>query len=104
MAGGTLHDWLRVAARLLRDGGTFTMIHRADRLGDVLEAMPARLGGVAVRPVQPQAGAAATRILVAARAGSRAALTLLPPFVLHEADGSFTPEAARVHRGSPPSR
>ncbi len=99
MAGGTLHDWLKVAARLLRDGGSFTMIHRADRLGQVLEAMPARLGGIAVRPVQPQAGAAATRILVAATAGSRAALTLLPPFVLHEADGGFTPEASLVHRG-----
>ncbi len=99
MAGGTLHDWLKVAARLLRDGGTFTMIHRADRLGDVLEALPARLGGIVVRPVQPQAEAAATRILVAATAGSRAALTLLPPFVLHEGDGGFTAEAARVHRG-----
>ncbi len=99
MAGGGLQDWLRAAARLLRDGGTFTMIHRADRLRDVLEAMPARLGGVAIRPVHPTAGAAATRILVAARAGSRAPLSILPPFVLHEADGSFTPEGGLVHRG-----
>ncbi len=99
MSGGGLADWLRMAARLLRDGGTLTMIHRADRLGDVLAAMPRRLGGLSVRPVQPQSGAAATRILVAATAGSRAPLAILPPFILHEAEGGFTPEAALVHRG-----
>jgi tRNA1(Val) A37 N6-methylase TrmN6 len=99
MAGGGLGDWLRAAARLIRDGGTLTLIHRADRLKEVMAAMPPRLGGVAVRPVQPMEGASATRILVAARAGSRAALTLLPSFVLHEAGGGFTPEAALVHRG-----
>ena len=99
MAGGDLGDWLRVAARLIRDGGALTLIHRADRLAEVLAALPKRLGGVAVRPVQPQAGAAATRILVMAIAGSRAPLSLLPPLVLHDAEGGFTPEAELLHRG-----
>lgn len=99
MAGGSLGDWLVAAARLLREGGTLTLIHRADRLAQVLAALPGRLGGVAVRPVQPRAEAAATRILVSAIAGSRAPLALLPPIVLHGPDGSFTPEAERAHRG-----
>ncbi len=99
MAGGDLADWLRVAARLLREGGALTLIHRADRLAEVLAALPRRLGGVAVRPVQPQAGAAATRILLQATAGSRAPLALLPPLVLHTAEGGFTPDADLLHRG-----
>ncbi len=99
MAGGGLSDWLAACVRLLRDGGSLTLIHRADRLADVLAALPKRVGGVAVRPVQPRADEAATRILVSAIAGSRAPLRLLPSLVLHGADGRFTAQAERAHRG-----
>jgi len=99
MQGGALADWLKTAARLLRDGGVFSMIHRADRLADILAAMPSRLGGLAVMPVLPKADEAATRLLIRATADSRAALTLLPPFVLHGSDGAFTPAARHIHEG-----
>jgi tRNA1(Val) A37 N6-methylase TrmN6 len=99
MEGGGLAEWLAACMRLLRDRGTLTLIHRADRLADVLSALPKRAGGVAVRPVQPRDGEAATRILVRSTAGSKSLLRLLPAFVLHGADGRFTAEAARVHRG-----
>jgi tRNA1(Val) A37 N6-methylase TrmN6 len=99
MRGGDLTAWLATAARLLKNGGVLTLIHRADRLADVLAAMPRRMGGVAVRPVQPQADQAATRLMLLAVAGSKAPLTLLPPLVLHRADGGFTPEAEQIHKG-----
>jgi tRNA1(Val) A37 N6-methylase TrmN6 len=99
MQGGDLRDWLAMAVRLLRDGGQLTLIHRADRLSDVLAAMPVRAGAIVIRPVQPRIDAAATRILVSATAGSRAALTLLPPLVLHDAENSFTPEGEALHTG-----
>jgi tRNA1(Val) A37 N6-methylase TrmN6 len=99
MAGGGLAEWLAASVRLLRDGGTLTLIHRADRLAEVLAALPRRAGGVAVRPIHPTAGEAATRILLRAVAGSKAPLRLLPAFVPHGSDGRFTPEAEAVHRG-----
>jgi tRNA1(Val) A37 N6-methylase TrmN6 len=99
MDGGSLADWLKVAVRLLKDGGVLTLIHRADRLGDVLSAMPVRAGGLVVRPVLPLADQAATRILVQATAGSRRPLTLLAPLVLHHADGRFTADAEALHKG-----
>jgi tRNA1(Val) A37 N6-methylase TrmN6 len=99
MAGGTLADWLTVCVRLLRHGGALTLIHRADALRDVLAALPARAGAVAIRAVQPTASSAATRILVRCVAGSRAPLRILPPFVLHGPDGGFTAEAEAAHRG-----
>ena len=39
------------------------------------------------------------RILVSAVKGSRAPLKIAPGFILHEADGRFTPEADALHRG-----
>ncbi|MFM9975247.1 MAG: tRNA1(Val) (adenine(37)-N6)-methyltransferase [Beijerinckiaceae bacterium] len=99
MQGGDLEDWLKAAMRLLKEGGMLSLIHRADRLNDVLNALPKRAGAITIRPVQPQADQAATRLLVTAIAGSRAPLSILPPFVLHESDGRFTAAAALVHKG-----
>ncbi|MGL4241170.1 MAG: tRNA1(Val) (adenine(37)-N6)-methyltransferase [Beijerinckiaceae bacterium] len=99
MDGGTLADWLKACTRLLREGGKLTLIHRADRLADVLAALPNRAGGLRIRPVHPASGEPATRILVQATAGSRAPLAILPGFALHGSDGAFTAEAAAVNRG-----
>jgi tRNA1(Val) A37 N6-methylase TrmN6 len=99
LQGGTLSDWLAAAVRLLRDGGRLTLIHRADSLSGVLAALPRRAGAIRLRPVQPRADLPATRILIGATAGSRAGLLILPSFVLHTADGGFTPEAQAVHAG-----
>jgi tRNA1(Val) A37 N6-methylase TrmN6 len=62
-----------------------------------------RYGGIAIRPVHARAEAPAIRLLISATKGSRAALSLRPPLVLHDPDGSFTPEAAasRCRRSVP---
>lgn len=94
-----LESWTRACLALLRPGGTFVMIHRADALQECLESVGSRLGGLAILPIAPKAGAPAIRILLRGVKGSKAPLTLPPPLVLHGADGKFTPEAEAVHRG-----
>lgn len=93
-----LADWLAAAARALAPRGTLTMIHRADRLDDVLGALPRALGGVAVVPLWPRAGAPAKRVIVLARQGSSAPLALTAGLTLHRADGGFTDAAEAVLR------
>lgn len=97
---GLLDAWCRSAARLLRSGGRLCMIHRATALPDVLAGLSGRFGGVSVLPVHPADDAPASRILVSAVRGSRAALTLRPGLVLHAPDGGWTPEADAVLRGN----
>ena len=95
-----LADWIAFGVRMLRVMGTLTLVHRADRLADVLAALRGRAGGVAVFPLWPRAdGSPARRIVVRAQRGSAAPLRLAPGMVLHEADGGFTAEADRVLRG-----
>jgi len=50
----------------------------------------------------PRAGDVAKRVLVRARKAGRAPARLLSPFVLHEADGTFTPAAEAVLRHAAP--
>ena len=100
MAGGGLGEWVRAARRLLRPGGRLVMIHRADALGACLASLGSGFGGLSLRFVHPREEASASRVVVEGRMGSRAALAVRPPLVLHTADGGFTAEAATLHGAS----
>lgn len=91
--------WILCALGLLRPKGSLAIIHRADALPRLLAGLDRRFGDVRVKPVQPRAGEPAVRILIRAVRDSRAPFVLLPPLVLHGADGSFTAEAEALHRG-----
>ncbi len=87
LAAGGLDPWLRAAASVLKFGGDVTVIFRADGLADLLSASARRFGGAEIMPVLPRPEQPAHRILVRAVKGSRAALKILPPLVLHGEDG-----------------
>lgn len=93
---GRLGDWLARGLKRTVSGGTFTTILRADRLGEVLAALPAR--GVTIFPLWPREGTAAKRVIVQAVKGSSAGLALLGGMVLHHADGRYTEAADAVLR------
>lgn len=94
-----LEPWARTATDILREGGSLTVIFRADGLQEVLDVLSGRFGAVDIIPLRPRPDAAATRILLRAIRASRAPLRLMPGFVLHEGDGSdFLPEARAVMR------
>ena len=94
--GADLAVWVKTALALARSGGAVTFIHRADRLADLLAALGA--GGVVIFPFWPRHGEPAKRVIVRARKGSRARLSLGPGLVLHEADGRYTPAAEAILR------
>ena len=76
------------------------MIHRADRLADLLALLAAKAGSFQIRPVHPFADAPAKRVLVRAVKTGKAPLVLLPPLVLHDRSGAkHTPEAEAILRG-----
>ncbi|MCE2987743.1 MAG: methyltransferase [Phenylobacterium sp.] len=99
MAADGLAAWTEFLMKAVRDGGTITIIHRADRLADLLAGLAPRCGSIRIRPVQPRAAAPASRVIVRAVRGGRAPLALLPPLVLHpNGEGKHTPEAEAILR------
>ncbi len=93
---GALGAWIEAGIKRTGPKGTFTAIVRADRLRDVLGAMPPR--GVSIFPLWPKRGAAAKRIIVQLRRDAKAPLVLRSGLVLHEPDGRYTPEADAILR------
>jgi tRNA1(Val) A37 N6-methylase TrmN6 len=95
-----LGDWVRCAVAMVCDKGSVTFVHRADRIDGLLSHFAgARTGDIAIFPLWPTAGRAASRILVRARKRVAAPARLLPGLVLHDSDGSFTAAAEAVLRG-----
>jgi tRNA1(Val) A37 N6-methylase TrmN6 len=97
-AASTLDAWIHAGRRLLKSGGTLTLIWRADGVGDILAALGRGFGGVAILPVHPKSGAAAIRVLVKADKGSAAPLKLLPGLVLNDDAGKPTARAEALLR------
>ena len=79
-----LPAWMRTAARRLKPKGHLTLIHRMERLPEVLLAViQAGFGSLRVLPLSPRMGRAATLFLLEARKGGRAPFDLQPSFALH---------------------
>jgi tRNA1(Val) A37 N6-methylase TrmN6 len=100
IADDGLGAWAGYLLRAVRDGGTITLVHRADRLADLLTLLSAKAGSFQIRPVHPHADEPASRLLVRAIRGGRAPLRLLPTLVLHERGGAkHTAGAEAILRG-----
>jgi tRNA1(Val) A37 N6-methylase TrmN6 len=100
LADDGLAAWTGFLLKAVREGGTVTVIHRADRLADILALLSPKAGSIRIRPVQPFADAPAKRVLVRAVKTGKAPLVLLPPLVLHDrAGGQHTGETEAILRG-----
>jgi tRNA1(Val) A37 N6-methylase TrmN6 len=103
---GSLAVWVGTAARLLRSGGTLTLIYRADGLDEVLAALASGFGPAEVLPVFPKPDAPPIRVIVQAsrhKSGhdglrNEAAARTVPGLYLNGAGGVPTPEAEAILR------
>ncbi len=90
--------WLMVAASALKPTGTLTIIHRSDRLEEIVGHL-VRLGwdDVTVKHLPP-----AARVLIRARRTGVPARRTSPPLVLHRPEGGYTEEAEAILRHAQP--
>lgn len=95
----TIAAWIHAARRVLKPSGIVTLIWRAEALDEVLAALRTGFGGIAILPVHPRQGAAASRILLRAEKGSRAPTTLLEGIALNDAEGRPTDYIRAVLEG-----
>ncbi len=94
----SLSDWIDVAARMLRPRGYITLVHRADRLDEVISLLHKEFGALVLFPLWPRAGVAAKRILFTGRLGAASPSRLAAGLVLHGDGGGFTAGAQAVLR------
>ena len=93
-----LGTWIAAALDALGHKGWITLVHRADRVDEVIGHLASRAGAVTIIPLWPKAGVAAKRVVVRARKGVRSPATIDPGLLLHEADGRYSAAAETILR------
>lgn len=94
----TLSELCSAAAYLCRTGGIFCLVHRAERLTDVLCTL--RENGLEpkkLRTVSHDSTKAPSLVLIEARRGGASGIKILPPLFLRNADGSETDEILKIY-------
>ncbi len=85
-----LEDWIDIGLKRTAPLGHFTLIHKAERLAEIISALHTRAGDITIKPISARASREAGRVIVRARKGARGPLRLLPPLVVHEGDKHHT--------------
>lgn len=94
----TLEDICRAARRALRWGGALCLVHKPERLTDLLCALrDAALEPKRLRPVCRRVGEAPSLVLLESRRGGKPGLAWEPPLVLETAEGRPTEEVERIY-------
>ena len=93
-----LAAWIDFCFRMIKPKGCLTLVHRADRLDEVLALLRARAGGIVVFPLWPKPGRPAKRVIIRARLGVRTPMRLVAGLTLHREDGEYDAAALAVLR------
>lgn len=95
----TLADVCRAAGYLTRNGGSFFLIHRPERLVELFRVLASSgFEPKRIRFVQHKASSPPSLVLVESRRNGRPALSAEPPLILVNDDGSDTDEARAIYR------
>ena len=92
----SLKDWVRFAVHNAKQKGTVTIIHRADRLDELMAYLYRRVGELKILPLWPRLGSPAKRIIVQGRKGVGGATSILPGLALHGETERYTAEAHKI--------
>lgn len=94
----SLSELCRTAARLLRTGGRFFLVHKPERLADLLCCLrESALEPKRLQLVRHRADAPASLVLLEAVRGGSPGLRLAPDCILYAPDGALTPDGRRIY-------
>ncbi|HEX2945112.1 MAG TPA: tRNA1(Val) (adenine(37)-N6)-methyltransferase [Clostridia bacterium] len=94
----TLQDVISVSARLLRPGGKFSMVHRPQRLADIIFNM--RSSGIEpkqLRMVHPSPGKKPNLLLISGTRDGNPELKVLEPLYIYDENGNYSREIDEIY-------
>lgn len=94
----TLDDVIGAGAGLLNSHGRLAVVHRPERLADLLHLMKQyRLEPKRLQTVYPKPGRKPTMVLVEAVKGARPDLSIIPPLFVYDSQGAYTSELLNIY-------
>lgn len=86
------------SSKLLKFGGKLFMVHRADRLVDILyELRKNKIEPKVIRVVYPKKNKEPNLVLIEAKKGAKSGVKVLAPLILNNDDGTETDELKQIY-------
>jgi len=85
---GDLEIWIGSALHWLKQGGSLSIIHRADALNDILFYAQRKFGAIEVWPIHSKPNDPAIRVIVKMVRNRKTPLTMHPPIVMFDDEGN----------------
>lgn len=94
----TLEDIIQVSYKLLKSNGEFYMVHRAERIVDILYYLRQyKLEPKVLRFIQSNVGKEPNLVLIKAVKNAGYQLTLEKPLIIYNNDGEYTDEILKIY-------
>lgn len=93
-----LKFWIERSVRMLKPKGHITLVHRADRLDDILTALNNKCGSIIVYPLYSKQSHDANRVIIRARKGAKGLLSLKSGLIVHKSNGEYSDQAEKILR------
>lgn len=88
-----LEELLKISKKLLKNGGTLGLVHRPERLIDILMQMRKyNIEPKKIRLVYPKKNKEANILLIEGKKNGKKGIKILPPLYSHYEDGTYTEE------------
>jgi len=88
-----LDDIYKISRKLLKNGGVVSIVHRPERLMDILEAMKNNnITPKRIQFVYPKKDREANILLIEGSKGGKPGVKILPPLYAHNEDGTYSSE------------
>lgn len=95
-----LKDIITTSSYLLKDKGKFFMVHRPERLCDIMFIMRTyEIEPKRIRLVHPRIDKRPSAVLVEGLKGGERGMVVLEPLIVYKDDGQYTPEIYNIYFG-----
>lgn len=93
----TLEEVIYMASCLLENKGIFALVHRSQRLGEIIELLKKyNLEPKRIRFVHPKINEESNLVLIEARKNTNSGCKVLNPLIVHNEKGTYTPEVLKM--------
>ena len=93
----SLEEVIRCAMRILKDNGCFSMVHRTDRLVEIIDLMKKyNLEPKSIKFVYQRVDSPSSLVLIQAQKNGKVGLTVEKPLILYKQDGSISEEYSLI--------
>lgn len=97
----SLEDVISTATKLVRNGGKVNMVHKPQRLGEIITLLRQyKLEPKVIRFVHPRSGMESNIVLIEAIKDGKPDMRILPPLIVYKENGEYCEEIMDIYYGS----